>query len=193
VETFILPVLAVFWLLFVLRQVLAWRQADGVRRQQLKWLMAGAAVTMACTALVAIVSTLDTGNVPPAIQDAFSLATIGIAALPVSIGVAILKYRLYDIDRVISRTLAYTVLTGLLVGVYAGLVLMATRCCRSPARWRWRGQPWRWRRCSARCGTECSGSWTGGSTGPVMTRTGSCPRSRAACRTPPTWTRSGRI
>ena len=44
-----------------------------------------------------------------------------------SIGVAILKYRLYAIDRIISRTLAYAIVTGLLVGVYAGLVLLATR------------------------------------------------------------------
>ena len=50
-----------------------------------------------------------------------------LAALPVSIGVAILKYRLYAIDRIISRTLAYAIVTGLLVGVYAGLVLLATR------------------------------------------------------------------
>jgi hypothetical protein len=42
-------------------------------------------------------------------------------------GVAILKYRLYEIDRIISRTLAYVIVTGLLVGVYAGLVLLATR------------------------------------------------------------------
>jgi hypothetical protein len=51
---------------------------------------------------------------------------MGAAALPVSIGVAILKYRLYEIDRIISRTLAYAIVTGLLVGVYAGLVLLAT-------------------------------------------------------------------
>ena len=55
------------------------------------------------------------------------LAWFGFAALPVSIGVGILKYRLYEIDRIISRTLAYAIVTGLLVGVYAGLVLLATR------------------------------------------------------------------
>jgi hypothetical protein len=51
---------------------------------------------------------------------------LGFAALPVSIGVGILKYRLYEIDRIISRTLAYAIVTGLLVGMYAGLVLLAT-------------------------------------------------------------------
>jgi hypothetical protein len=52
---------------------------------------------------------------------------IGLAALPVGIGVGILKYRLYEIDRIISRTLAYAIVTGLLVGIYAGLVLLATQ------------------------------------------------------------------
>ena len=50
----------------------------------------------------------------------------GLVAVPVSIGVGILKYRLYDIDGMISRTLAYAIVIGLLVGVYAGLVFLAT-------------------------------------------------------------------
>jgi hypothetical protein len=58
------------------------------------------------------------------------LAAIGILALPVSIGFGILRFRLYDIDRIISRTLAYAILTGTLVGIYAGLVLLATQVFR---------------------------------------------------------------
>jgi hypothetical protein len=60
----------------------------------------------------------------------WELAAVAFAALPISIGVAILKYRLYDIDRIISRTLAYALVTGLLVGVYGGLVLLATQVLR---------------------------------------------------------------
>jgi len=52
---------------------------------------------------------------------------VGIFTLPVCISFAILKYHLYDIDRLISRTLSYTVVTGLLIGVYAGGVTFATR------------------------------------------------------------------
>jgi hypothetical protein len=44
--------------------------------------------------------------------------------------VAILKYRLYDIDRILSRTLAYAIVTGLLIGINAGLVLLATEVLR---------------------------------------------------------------
>ena len=128
-EAVILPVLAVFWLVFVARQVLSWRRADGERRQQLKWLMGGAAVCMAATTSIAVGGTLDP-SASPALQAVFNGATIGIAALPVSVGVAILKYRLYDIDRIISRTLAYAIVTGLLVGVYAGLVLLTTQVFR---------------------------------------------------------------
>jgi len=71
---------------------------------------------------------LSVGSSGPTLLDLVAgLAWFGFAALPVSIGVGILRYRLYDIDRIISRTLAYAIVTGLLVGVYAGLVLLATR------------------------------------------------------------------
>ncbi len=50
-----------------------------------------------------------------------------VAGLPVACAVAVLKYRLYEIDRLISRTVAYAIVTGLLIGVYAALVLFATR------------------------------------------------------------------
>jgi hypothetical protein len=55
---------------------------------------------------------------------------VAIVTVPVAVAVAVLKYRLYDIDRVISRTLAYAIVTGLLAGIYAGLVLLATQVFR---------------------------------------------------------------
>ena len=68
---------------------------------------------------------------PLAVLDGICLG-VGIVSLPVCISFAISKYRLYDIDRIISRTLAYTIVTGLLAGVYAGLVLLATRALPVP-------------------------------------------------------------
>jgi hypothetical protein len=56
-----------------------------------------------------------------------SILPLGIAALPIGMGIGILKYRLYDVDRLISRTLSYAIVTGLLIGVYVGLVTLATR------------------------------------------------------------------
>jgi hypothetical protein len=53
-----------------------------------------------------------------------------VAGVPLACAVAVLKYRLYEIDRIISRTLAYAIITGLLAGIYAGLVLLATQVFR---------------------------------------------------------------
>ena len=115
-----------FWVLSVGYQVVSWRRATGERRQQLSWLMAGGAA-----ALISFLATIPAGALPHSVRGAVSdVLLIGIAALPVGIGVAILKYRLYEIDRIISRTLAYAIVTGLLVGVYAGLVLLATQVFR---------------------------------------------------------------
>jgi hypothetical protein len=113
-----LGLILVIVLSFVAHQVFSWRRATGERRQQLKWLATGAAVTLVVVAAsLGFSSTSVVGEI----------LGIGLAALPVGIGVGILKYRLYEIDRIISRTLAYAIVTGLLVGVYAGLVLLATR------------------------------------------------------------------
>jgi hypothetical protein len=105
-----------FWLAAIGRQALSWRRSADERRQQLKWLASGAAV---CGVFGIWAITTDSAI--------WEVLILGFAALPLSIGLGILKYRLYDIDRIISRTLAYAIVTGLLVGLYAGLVLLATR------------------------------------------------------------------
>jgi hypothetical protein len=74
-----------------------------------------------------LITWLLSGSGSGAVQDLGDIAIAGALAIPLSMGVAILKYRLLDIDRIISRTLAYAIVTGLLVGVYAGLVLLATQ------------------------------------------------------------------
>jgi hypothetical protein len=116
----LLSILAIT-LSFVAHQVLSWRRAAGERRQQLKWLASGAAFTLVVLAASFGISSASAGG---------EVLGVGLAALPVGIGVGILKYRLYDIDRIISRTLAYAIVTGLLVGVYAGLVLLTTQVLR---------------------------------------------------------------
>jgi hypothetical protein len=97
--------------------VVRYRRAGAVERQQLRWLLvaavpvAGAVATLAAQAL--------TGNE----VDLGWLVGLCLAVLPFGIGAAILRYRLYDLDRILSRTLAYGLLTVLLGGGYAAVVL----------------------------------------------------------------------
>jgi hypothetical protein len=93
----------------IISLVLRFRRSRGVERQQLKWFTyAGALV------LLAPLSNSLVGNV----------SYVLVLALPVAVGVAVLRYRLYDIDRLINRTLVYGLLTALLAGVYAVVVLV---------------------------------------------------------------------
>ena len=99
--------------------VVRFRRAAGAERQQLRWLAFAAALTIPLAAVVAVGVAMDdvTGVVP-------SLAAGGsLALLPLATGAAILRYRLYDLDRIISRTLAYGLLTVLLGLSYAAVVL----------------------------------------------------------------------
>jgi hypothetical protein len=118
--------LPAFWLLFVVAQVMSWRRSSGERRQQLKWLMAGAGILAVSQAVIQPIGS--NPNLSAAEQGVLNtVSAISLAALPVGLAVAIMRYRLYEIDRIISRTLAYAVVTGLLVGIYACLVLLATQ------------------------------------------------------------------
>jgi hypothetical protein len=118
--------LPVFYVLFclasVVRQLVSYRRSSGEYRQQLKWLLSGGVIS-----IVGLVLTLTINN-----QSNWALQAVGfasfasVAAIPIGIGVGILKYRLYEIDRLISRTISYLILTGLLAGVFVGVVVVAT-------------------------------------------------------------------
>jgi hypothetical protein len=88
-----------------------WRSQD-VERQQLKWFTYAGALVLLAPVMPILVPSLE--NAPYVV----------VIALPVAVGIAILRYRLYDIDRLINRTLVYGLLTALLGGIYAGLVLV---------------------------------------------------------------------
>jgi hypothetical protein len=92
-------------------------KSSGEERLQLKW--------CAAAALVLVVVVVGSIWVNTAIVNV--LQSLAFLCLWTAIAIAVLKYRLYDIDRIISRTLAYAIVTGLLIGVYAGLVLLATQ------------------------------------------------------------------
>ena len=89
--------------------IIRFRRSRGVERQQLKWFFIGALLLPAIPF---------GGELLPAPLSNFVLPVV-LSLLPVAIGVAVLRYRLYEIDRVISRTVSYLLLTGVLVGVYA--------------------------------------------------------------------------
>jgi hypothetical protein len=104
----------------VLSLVVRFRRARCVERQQLKWFMFAAAVTF--TVWFGL-DQLGAAGAQLGLVGALLLVLVS-AAIPTAAGVAIVRYRLYDIDRVINRTLVYAMLTALLGGVYAGAVLV---------------------------------------------------------------------
>jgi signal transduction histidine kinase len=106
--------------------VVRFRHARGVQRQQLRWVVfAGTLTGMTMLATVATILAVDAGIVtPPPILFGWLVAVI-VGLLPAAIGVAILRYRLYDLDYLISRTVVYGLLTAGGVAVYVGVVRSA--------------------------------------------------------------------
>ena len=93
--------------------VVRFRRSRGDERLQLKWF----------TYAAALLPLVFVGDVLPGTAGNLLFAAV-VAFLPVAVGVAILRYRLYEIDRLINRTLVYGLLTALLAAMYSGLVLL---------------------------------------------------------------------
>ncbi len=115
--TVLLPVLIVVAGVAV---TLRFRRSQGVERQQLKWFVFAAAL-VAVTAIAQVGLAVVSG--PVATPMASILLVLGLSAYPAAIGIAVLRYRLYEIDRIISRTVTYGLVVTVLVGVYVGAVV----------------------------------------------------------------------
>ena len=99
---------------------LRYHRGDPTQRQQIKWLAADVAIAIAAL----IPALLLTGSYPD-VADAFSsVAILAMLVMPVVIGIAILRYRLYEIDRIVSRTIAYAVVTVVLAALFGGAVVL---------------------------------------------------------------------
>ncbi len=124
-ENAVFPAFVASLLLWGVAQVPNYRRSSGDRRLQLKWLYGGVVICI-CSALALFA----VGNYSASQAVEFVVKVVlamGVAALPISMGVAVLKLRLYDIDRVVSRTLSYALVTGLVAGVYVGVITLSTK------------------------------------------------------------------
>jgi hypothetical protein len=98
--------------------IVRFRRSKGEQRQQMKWLaLAGAVAATVIPVATAMYDVIGESAANASIM-------LSVLGLPVATGVAILRYRLYDIDVVINRTLVYGALTATLAGVYIGSVLL---------------------------------------------------------------------
>jgi signal transduction histidine kinase len=108
------------------------RRASGVQREQMRWLVYAVVVVAVGWTISIVLGVLgvEWGLVP-------AVLTLGpLALLPIAITIAIVQYRLYDIDLIINRTLVYGGLTGIVLAAYAALVLVVTAATGSEVAWR---------------------------------------------------------
>jgi hypothetical protein len=121
VQDVFFPALAISALLWWIRQVTIFRRVRGEQHQRLKWLISGVAISVVAGLLSVV------GGGGSWLGEALNaVVSAGLAAFPISIGVGIMRYRLYEIDRLISRTLSYAILTALLAGTFIGLIALTT-------------------------------------------------------------------
>lgn len=99
---------------------LRYRRADGLQRQQLRWLLLAVLVVVPGMTGLLVVQALDFTSIPLWV---FVGLTIVALPVPVAIGIAILRHQLFDIDLVLSRSIVYAGLAGFITTVYIGLVV----------------------------------------------------------------------
>lgn len=118
---FFAAVMPVWVVLCLASLVVRYRRAGLVERQQMKWLLVATAIFAAAYIPVFLITDFDSGP-----DTAFwsNLWMVAMLLIPVSIGIAILRYRLFDIDLIIRKTLVYAVLSGVLALVYFGSVVL---------------------------------------------------------------------
>jgi hypothetical protein len=98
------------------------RRGDTVTRLQMKWLLFGAALLAGALVIAAIADGPHARDVPQWISDVLGMT--GLTAVPVAIAIAVLRYRLYEIDRVIGRTVTYLIVVTVLAGTYTAAVIV---------------------------------------------------------------------
>jgi hypothetical protein len=106
--SFVLAVVSVVW---------RYRRGTPIERQQTRWFASSAVLTLVTVGF-------GFSGIGPLAEGGWLLVLAGLALMPIAIGVAILRYRLYDLDRLVSRTISYGVLTGVLLAAYAGSILV---------------------------------------------------------------------
>jgi hypothetical protein len=104
----------------VLSLVLRYRRGDGVERAQIRWIALVGVLVASAFALAAL-------QLGPISDRAWELGFVFLACMPIAIGFAITRYRLYDIDRLINRTLLYGALTAILAGIFTAGIGLAQR------------------------------------------------------------------
>jgi hypothetical protein len=129
VERIAFPLMLVAGLAAVASLVFRFRRARGDGRQQIKWFSYAAALTLSWTFVIDGLP--DRSPSFEAVTEALGLVVV--PSIPIATGVAIFRYRLYDIDRIINRTLVYAALTGVLVAVYVGGVVVLQALFRAVA------------------------------------------------------------
>jgi hypothetical protein len=119
-EIFIVVPICVF-AIGVMSALMRYRRATGIERLQLRWLMAALAFAFV-SLMVGLAGFATVG--PRSGIPIWLPALIAYPSIPLAVGVAVMRYRLFDIDRIISRGLSWALLSGLLIAVYAGAVIL---------------------------------------------------------------------